>query len=194
MASIQKCIVVFGSGAVGKSAMTIQYINGTFVADYDPTIEETYTKTTQIDKRTYSVEVLDTAGEEEFLSMRLPYIRKGDAFILIYSIDNRISYDEIEHFHSDILRNKGRMDVPIVLCGNKSDLEEKREVTKIEGEVLAHKMKCPFFETSAKTNTNIKEAFEEAVREIIRKSPKEEPVTKEEPKEPSFWARLCLLF
>ena len=191
MASNQKCIVVFGSGAVGKSAMTIQYINGTFVADYDPTIEDSYTKSVQIDKQTYSIEILDTAGEEEFLSMRLPYIRKGDAFMLIYAIDNRASFEEIEHFQADILRNKGSMDVPIVLCGNKCDLDEKREITTGEGEVLAHQMNCPFFETSAKTNTNISNAYEAAVREIIKRLPDAAPPT-EEPKNIP-WYKKCIL-
>ena len=189
--STQKVIVVFGSGAVGKSAMTIQYINGTFVADYDPTIEDSYTKTVQLNNQTYSVEILDTAGEEEFLSMRLPYIRKGDGFMLIYAIDNRASFEEIEHFHSDIVRNKATSDVPIVLCGNKSDLEDRREVTQSEGEVLAHQMNCKFFETSAKTNSNIKEAFEAAVAEIIAKTPK----PKQEDKKPQElkWYQKCLL-
>ena len=189
--STQKVIVVFGAGAVGKSAMTIQYINGTFVADYDPTIEDSYTKTVQLDKQTYSVEILDTAGEEEFLSMRLPYIRKGDGFLLIYSIDNRASFEEIEHFHSDIVRNKATSDVPIVLCGNKCDLEERREVTQSEGEVLAHQMNCKFFETSAKDNTNIKEAFEAAVAEIIAKSPK--PKQDQNTTQELKWYQKCAL-
>ena len=189
--SKQKVIVVFGSGGVGKSAMTIQFINGLFVSDYDPTIEDSYTKTMTYQGQTYSVEILDTAGEEGFLSMRLPYIRKGDAFLLIYSIDNRITFEEIEQFYSDIVRNKATTDVPIVLCGNKSDREEFRQISQGEGEVLAHQFNCKFFETSAKTNTNISEAFEAALCEIISKQPKP---PEEKPQEQVLkWYQKCLL-
>ena len=189
--SNQKVIVVFGAGAVGKSAMTIQYINGMFVPDYDPTIEDSYTKTIQVQNQTYQVEILDTAGEEEFVSMRLPYIRKGDAFLLIYSIDNRASFEEIEHFHSDIVRNKAKADIPLVLCGNKCDLDDRREITQGEGEVLAHQLNCRFFETSAKTNTNISQAFEAAVEEIIKSSPQPTPQT--EPVKELKWYQKCLI-
>lgn len=175
-------LVVFGAGAVGKSAMTIRYTVGDFISDYDPTIEDSYSKDITIDGTTYKCEILDTAGEEEFNQMRLPYIRKGNAFLLIYSIDNRPSFDEIEHLHADILHNKGTTDVPVLICGNKCDMEESRQVSYAEGDALAQQLKCKFMETSAKLPRNIPEAFETAVREYLSRvsppTPKEEPVKK----------------
>ncbi|EAX88924.1 small GTP-binding protein, putative [Trichomonas vaginalis G3] len=176
-------LVVFGSGAVGKSAMTLRYTCGNFIEDYDPTIEDQYSKDITIDNVTYKCEILDTAGEEEFIQMRLPYIRKGNAFLLVYSITFRQSFDEIEHLHRDILHNKGTTDVPIVICGNKCDLEDNRIVSKSEGEVLAQQLKCPFMETSAKTEYNITNAFQTALREYIKRvTPVQNHTQQEEPK------------
>lgn len=98
--------------------------------------------------------------------MRDQYMRTGDGFLCVYSITLQASFDEAINLHEHILRVKDADSVPFVLVGNKADLEEDREVSTEKGQNLANDLKCPFMESSAKTRTNVVEAFEALVREI----------------------------
>jgi small GTP-binding protein len=162
-------IVVFGAGAVGKSALTIQFVQGYFITDYDPTIEDSYKRVLQVDNDNVQLDILDTAGQDDFAPMRTSYMRQGKGFIIVYAIDDRASFEEVEVFHRDLVRTKGTNSVPTVICGNKCDLEEKRVVSKTEGEELATKLSATFFETSALANINIENAFKDVVKQV-RKS------------------------
>ncbi|KAF8274764.1 ras-like protein [Lactarius quietus] len=123
-------LVVIGSGGVGKSSLTIQFMHNHFVAEYDPTIEDSYRKQCVIDGEDAVVDILDTAGQEEFSAMREQYMRGGEGFLLVYSITDRDSFDSISAYHQQILRVKDTGSVPIVLVGNKCDLEDGRCVAK----------------------------------------------------------------
>jgi small GTP-binding protein len=162
-------IVVFGAGAVGKSALTIQFVQGYFITDYDPTIEDSYKRVLSVDNNNVQLDILDTAGQDDFAPMRTSYMRQGKGFIIVYAIDDRASFEEVEVFHRDLVRTKGTSGVPIVICGNKCDLEDKRVVSKTEGEEFAEKVGATFFETSALANINIENAFKALVKEV-RKS------------------------
>src|SRR5688500_2586729 len=98
--------------------------------------------------------------------MRDQYMRTGQGFILVYAITSRSSFDEIASFREQILRVKDKDKVPMILVGNKCDLETERQVTTGEGQDLAKSFGCPFFESSAKTRINVEESFYELVREI----------------------------
>ncbi|KAI9313373.1 ras-like protein 3 [Dichotomocladium elegans] len=161
-------IIIVGGGGVGKSALTIQFIQSHFVDEYDPTIEDSYRKQTVIDDETALLDVLDTAGQEEYSAMREQYMRNGEGFILVYSITSRLSFDEIKTFYEQIRRVKDREFFPMVLVGNKSDLELDRQVSSQEGKDLAKTYCCPFVETSAKQRIHVDEAFHDVVREIRR--------------------------
>mmetsp|Transcript_26251 Transcript_26251/g.29225 ORF Transcript_26251/g.29225 Transcript_26251/m.29225 type:complete len:182 (+) Transcript_26251:48-593(+) len=165
---IEYRIVVMGPGGVGKSATTVQFIQNVFVTDYDPTIEDPYRKQVSVDDKGALLEILDTAGPEEYSAMREAYIRNGDGFILMYSITERQSFEEMPELFETIYRVRDTENVPIVLVGNKVDLEEDRQVTTEEGKELAQKNECLFFEASAKTRVNVDEQFYELVREIRR--------------------------
>eukprot|EP01099_Mayorella_cantabrigiensis_P000675 TRINITY_DN129_c0_g1_i2.p1 TRINITY_DN129_c0_g1~~TRINITY_DN129_c0_g1_i2.p1 ORF type:complete len:154 (-),score=53.81 TRINITY_DN129_c0_g1_i2:91-552(-) len=91
---------------------------------------------------------------------------RGQGFIVVYSIISRSTYEKISEFREKILMVKDEDDFPIVLLGNKCDLETDRVVTKDEGHALGKQFGVPFFETSAKNKININEAFEAVVREI----------------------------
>jgi len=161
-------LVVVGGGGVGKSCLTIQLIQSHFVDEYDPTIEDSYRKQCIIDGETALLDVLDTAGQEEYSAMREQYMRTGEGFLLVYSITNRQSFEEIMTFQQQILRVKDRDYFPIIVVGNKCDLEHEREVSTEEGESLARSFGCKFIETSAKSRKNVEEAFYDIVREIRR--------------------------
>jgi GTPase KRas protein len=162
-------LVVVGGGGVGKSALTIQLINHHFMDEYDPTIEDSYRKQVEIDQETCLLDILDTAGQEEFSAMRDQYMRTGQGFLCVYSITSRSSFEEISSFREQILRVKEEDNVPMVLVGNKCDLEDSRVVATSEGADLAKSFGCKFLESSAKSRINVEESFFELVREI-RKS------------------------
>jgi len=159
-------LVIVGGGGVGKSALTIQLIQNHFIDEYDPTIEDSYRKQVTIDDETCLLDILDTAGQEEYSAMRDQYMRTGQGFIMVYAITSRSSFDEIASFREQILRVKDKDKVPMVLVGNKCDLETERQVTTGEGQDLAKSFTCPFFESSAKTRVNVEESFYQLVREI----------------------------
>eukprot|EP01124_Arcella_intermedia_P002199 TRINITY_DN11204_c0_g1_i3.p1 TRINITY_DN11204_c0_g1~~TRINITY_DN11204_c0_g1_i3.p1 ORF type:complete len:191 (+),score=30.03 TRINITY_DN11204_c0_g1_i3:26-598(+) len=168
---IEYKVVVLGGGAVGKSALTIQCVQNHFIIEYDPTIEDSYRKQVAIDGETCILDILDTAGQEQYSAMRDMYMRGGQGFVLAYSITSRLSFGEVSGvFHDQILRAKDADQVPMVLVGNKSDLEAQREVSQEEGERLAKQWGIPFFESSALTRTNVDEVFFSVVREIRKQT------------------------
>ncbi|KAJ5747344.1 uncharacterized protein N7511_009040 [Penicillium nucicola] len=161
-------LVVVGGGGVGKSCLTIQLIQSHFVDEYDPTIEDSYRKQCVIDDEVALLDVLDTAGQEEYSAMREQYMRTGEGFLLIYSITSRQSFEEIMTFQQQILRVKDKDYFPIIVVANKCDLEKERVVSEQEGEALANQFGCKFIETSAKSRINVENAFYDLVREIRR--------------------------
>ncbi|KAI9498464.1 ras-like protein 1 [Zychaea mexicana] len=161
-------LVMVGGGGVGKSALTIQFIQSQFVDEYDPTIEDSYRKQCVIDSETALLDVLDTAGQEEYSAMREQYMRNGEGFLLVYASTSRLSFEEISTFHQQISRVKDRDSFPMVLVANKCDLEQDRQVSMQEGRDLARQFGCQFFETSAKQRINVDEAFYGVVRDIRR--------------------------
>lgn len=171
-------LVVVGGGGVGKSALTIQFIQSHFVQDYDPTIEDSYRKQCVIDDRVAHLDILDTAGQEEFSAMREQYMRTGEGFLLVFSVTDRSSFDEIFKFQVQILRVKDKDDFPMILVGNKSDLENERTVTNAEASDLAKKMKVGYTETSAKLRTNVESSFYDLVRCIRRSNETNDQVIK----------------
>ncbi|CAG0923930.1 unnamed protein product [Notodromas monacha] len=99
-----------------------------FVTDYDPTIEDSYTKQCVIDDQVAKLDILDTAGQEEFSAMREQYMRSGEGFLLVFSVTDRHSLEEIYKFHRQILRVKDRDEFPMLMVGNKADLDLQRTV------------------------------------------------------------------
>lgn len=99
--------------------------------------------------------------------MREQHMRNGDAFLLVYSVADRATFENIAYFYSSILRVKNRAQVPMILVANKCDLVNLRKVSKEEGHLLSNFLKIPYIETSAKNGINVDLAFHEAVR-IIR--------------------------
>jgi GTPase KRas protein len=164
-------LVVMGGGGVGKSALTIRLVSGKFEKTYDPTIEDSYRKDAIIDGEDCVLDVLDTAGQEEFAALRDQWIRESKGFILVYSVVKHGTLGELSQFYTQIERIKEDElnEIGIVLAGNKCDMEEQREVSKAEGLALAKDwatkgIRTSFYETSAKAEINNEEIYYEAVR------------------------------
>lgn len=130
------------------------------IPQYDPTIEDSYRKQVAIDGQSCMLEVLDTAGQEEYTALRDQWIRDGEGFVLVYSISSRSSFTRIQRFHNQIQRVKESSasspsypgspissaspsaPVPIMLVGNKCDRVTEREVSTQEGNALARDLGC----------------------------------------------------
>lgn len=165
-------LVVLGSGGVGKSALTVQFVQGIFVEKYDPTIEDSYRKQVEVDAQQCMLEILDTAGTEQFTAMRDLYMKNGQGFALVYSITAQSTFNDLQDLREQILRVKDTDDVPMILVGNKCDLEDERVVGKEQGQNLARQWNnCAFLESSAKSKINVNEIFYDLVRQINRKTP-----------------------
>jgi GTPase KRas len=142
----------------------------------------------QIDGQSCMLEVLDTAGQEEYTALRDQWIRDGEGFVLVYSISSRSSFTRIQKFHHQIQRVKESAaagsptypgsplsqtmgsstfgPAPVMLVGNKCDRVTEREVSTQEGSALAKQLNCDFVEASAKNCVNVEKAFFDVVRRL----------------------------
>lgn len=165
-------IAVFGTGGVGKSAFTVQYVQHIFVEKYDPTIEDTYRKFVERDGRHLQLEILDTAGTEAFSAMRDLYMKNSHGFILLYSVVAMASFDDLEPIYKQICNIKDANeilveDIPFILVANKCDLEDDRIIDTETGQKKANEWNCEYVETSAKTRMNINVPFEMLIDKIL---------------------------
>jgi len=159
-------MVVMGGGGVGKSALTIRLISGNFLDEYDPTIEDSYRKTVAIDGIPATLDILDTAGQDEFAAMRDLWIREAKGFLLVYAITWTSSFHQVQEMFQKIHRIKEEElnKIAIVLVGNKCDLADSRTVRMEEGQNLIEQWKkegvnAAFFEASAKSQINNEECY-----------------------------------
>ena len=162
-------LVMLGGGAVGKSAITVQLVSGHFVSIYDPTIEDSYRTSISVDGEVVSLDIRDTAGQEEYSALRDQYMRDGDGYAIIYSITSTISFLGANTFREQlyrVLEKDPTEHIPIALVGNKCDLESERQVPTDEAKKLAEEWNVLFFETSAKNKINITETFQALVKDV----------------------------
>jgi len=159
-------LVTLGIGGVGKSALTIQFVQDKFIKDYDPTIEDSYRKQVTVDNKVSMLNIWDTAGQEEYEALQDGYIREADGFIIVYSITDTRSFNSVSKLHKKIYRVRESSHEPIIIIGNKCDLDVNREITTAEGVKLAEELNCHFMEASAKAKICVEEAFFDIIRQI----------------------------
>ena len=104
--------------------------------------------------------IIDTAGQERFRALNTRYYRQADGILLVFDITNKQTFEELTNYYLDQIKDNCKENIPSILLGNKSDLEEKREVTKKEALAFALEYKYLYFETSCKDNINIIDAFD----------------------------------
>jgi len=163
--SLHKVIMV-GSGGVGKSALTLQFMYDEFVVDYEPTKADSYRKKVVLDGEEVQIDILDTAGQEDYAAIRDNYFRAGEGFLCVFSITENESFQESQEFREHIIRVKSDESIPFILVGNKCDLNEKRKVSEGEARARAESWRVPYVETSAKTRENVDKVFFDLMREI----------------------------
>ncbi|KAJ5979416.1 hypothetical protein N7501_002758 [Penicillium viridicatum] len=171
-------LVLIGDGGVGKTALAVRLCLEKFAEGFEPTLDDSYRTRMVVDNSPCVLEVIDTAGRGEHAALREDYIRNGEAFIIAYSITSRESfshvrgyYNNIKEVKKDLAENTLQLSpserpcrVPIILVGMKNDLEVQREISFKEGRMLGESLDCWFYETSAKTGSNVEKTFNDVIR------------------------------
>ncbi|KAK7083002.1 hypothetical protein SK128_005781 [Halocaridina rubra] len=166
MPSKNRKVAVMGYRSVGKSSLCIQFVDGHFVDSYDPTIENTFTKKIKVRGQEYGLELVDTAGQDEYSIFPAHYSVDIHGYILVYSITSEKSFEVVQVIYDKILDMMGKVTVPIVLVGNKNDLHMERVVSAEDGRKVAETWKAVFLETSAKQHEAVSDIFTKVILEI----------------------------
>lgn len=164
MILIEINIIFLGSSGVGKTSLFKQYFDGEFEEAGVSTIGVDFNvKYFTFSGEKIKVSVTDTAGQEQFDSINVNYLRKADGVILVYDITSDKSFKLLNKWLGKIEGIKQQF--KMVILGNKCDLDDKREVAEDEGKKYAAKHNAPFFEVSAKGNINVQQAFEQVIKD-----------------------------
>ena len=166
---IELKLAVLGQTLVGKSALTYRFISDKFPTEHDTTIEDQYKINTTIDEHNCRLEILDTAGQDDYQSMLDTWINFAEGFVLVYSIDDRESFESLKDKYDRVVKNKSDDVYSVIIVGNKCDLEDKRKVTKEEGESYAKSKGVDFMEVSALKTINVKETFVKLAHNLLEK-------------------------
>ena len=162
-------IIVLGDPGVGKSCLTSRALKDKFEDKYAPTIGfEFLTYTAIIDSKIIKLQIWDTCGQEMYRSLIANFYRNASLAMMVYSINSKESFSHINTWIKEV-KLQSHPDIKIILIGNKSDLEENRQVTIEDAKEFIKENEISFFqETSAKTGKNTKEVFEEAAKILYK--------------------------
>ncbi|XP_061747353.1 ras-related protein Rab-2A [Nerophis ophidion] len=161
--------IIIGDTGVGKSCLLLQFTDKRFQPVHDLTIGVEFgARMITIDGKQIKLQIWDTAGQESFRSITRSYYRGAAGALLVYDITRRDTFYHLTVWLEDA-RQHSNSNMVIMLIGNKSDLESRREVKKEEGEAFAREHGLIFMETSAKTAFNVEEAFINTAKEIYEK-------------------------
>ena len=161
-------ILLLGDMAVGKTCLINRYTNGVFKEEYISTVGfDYYTKQEEINDKTIQVKLWDTAGQERFKTLTPSFLRNAEGVIIVFDVTSHDSFDNVKGWINSIKSNLGEKIIPIIIVGNKIDMENMREISKEDGKKIASENDFKYFETSAKTGIGVDEAIKEIVNQII---------------------------
>ena len=161
-------LIFLGDQGVGKSCILNRFMNGTFTEEYQATIGLDFqSKNVQIDNQDIHLLLYDTAGQEKFRSLIPMYTRDANIILLVYEVTSKDSFLHLNHWLNDLTTVK-KDEVIFVVVGNKTDLEDKREVSREEGEQFAKDNDYLFAEVSAKDGKGFQDLFYKNLFERIR--------------------------
>ena len=162
-------LIFIGDSGVGKSCLTTKAVKNNFEEYYQATVGfEFLTFNMKINDKVIKLQIWDTCGQEIYKSLISNFYRNSSLAVVIYSIDNKESFNHAENWLND-LKSQANPDVRIFLVGNKADLEEDRKVSKEEGEKYKEEQHLDLFlETSAKTGHNARNVLVEAAKILYK--------------------------
>lgn len=162
-------IILVGDSGVGKTNLLSQFSRNQFTVDTKTTIGvEFATKTIRIDDKVVKAQVWDTAGQERYRAITSAYYKGANGAMVLYDITSSVSFSSLHKWLQE-LRENSEPNIQIMLIGNKSDMEDSRSVDRTEGVNFAEKEGLLFMETSAKEATNVGEAFNQLIEDIVAK-------------------------
>ena len=162
-------IILLGESTVGKTSLVNRFIQNKFQKCFLTTLglDSTIKPTTLKSGQEVILKIYDTAGQERYRTITHNYYQKSDGILLVYSIENKQSFEKITEWLKEI-KDNAREEVIVFLIGNKCDLDKNgRNVSKKEGELLAEKYNIPFYESSAKLDINVKDIFERLAEIVV---------------------------
>jgi small GTP-binding protein len=161
-------IIVVGDSGVGKSCLTMKGTKNHFEECYSPTVGfEFFTFNIRINDKNIKLQIWDTCGQEAYRSLITSFYRNASLAILVYSIDNVNSFNNIEAWLNEI-KSQANPETKVFLIGNKIDLEDQRKITIEMAQTFSNEHSFNFFvETSAKTGFNAQNVFVEAAKELF---------------------------
>ena len=163
-------IIVLGDCAVGKSNILSKYSKNIFNKSSKSTIGvELITKFFRYENKIIKVNIWDTAGQERFTSMITTYYKGAKGAFLVYDITRKITFDNIDNWLKELISINSNK-ISLSLIGNKNDLSLLRQVSKNKAQEKANKYGMKFYETSALDSSNIRQAFEDLIKDIYNKT------------------------
>ena len=162
-------IILLGESTVGKTSLVNRFIQNKFQKCFLTTLglDSIIKPTTLKSGKEVILKIYDTAGQERYRTITHNYYQKSDGILLVYSIENKQSFEKITEWLKEI-KDNAKEEVIVFLIGNKCDLDNKeRNVSKKEGELLAEKYNIPFYESSAKLDINVKDIFERLAEIVV---------------------------
>ncbi len=170
-------ILLIGDSSVGKTSLIQRYANGIFKEEYLATVGlDYYTKQEMINNINVLVKLWDTAGQERFKALTPNYFRNAEGVVLAYDVTNSESFENLKFWINSIKSNLGEKNIfiPIIIIGNKIDMEDMRDITKEDASKFAKENNYKYFETSAKTGEGVDEAIRDLVNQVLANSDKNE--------------------
>ena len=170
-------ILLIGDSSVGKTSLIQRYANGIFKEEYLATVGlDYYTKQEMINNLNVLVKLWDTAGQERFKALTPNYFRNAEGVVLAYDVTNSESFENLKFWINSIKSNLGEKNIfiPIIIIGNKIDMEDMRDITKEDASKFAKENNYKYFETSAKTGEGVDEAIRDLVNQVLANSDKNE--------------------
>ncbi|XP_007528604.1 GTPase RhebL1 [Erinaceus europaeus] len=161
-------VVLLGYRSVGKTSLAHQFMEGKFLEDYDPTVENTYSKIMTLGKDEFHLHLEDTAGQDEYSILPYSLVIGVHGYVLVYSVTSLHSFQIIESLYQKLHEVHGKIRLPVVLVGNKADLSLEREVQAVEGKKLAESWGAIYMESSARKNQMTHAVFTKIIQEISR--------------------------
>ena len=162
-------ILTIGESGVGKTCILRRFVEDKFLKNHLATIGIDFKKKTlNINNQEIKLKIWDTAGQERFRNITTQYYKGADGIVLVYDVTDEASFDKIKDWMDQILSNTNKDEICLILLGNKCDIE-KRSISYEQGKTLANELQVNFFETSAQTGQNIKDAFETLTADIMKK-------------------------
>ena len=164
-------ILTIGESGVGKTCILRRFVENKFLKNHLATIGIDFkTKTLNINDQEIKLKIWDTAGQERFRNITNQYYKGADGIVLVFDVTDEASFEKIKDWMDQILSNTNKDEICLVLLGNKCDVEAaSRSIKPEQGKELANELNINYFETSALSGYNIKEAFETLTIDIMKK-------------------------